>query len=293
MPIVLSIGDGGNDVPMIQAAHVGIGIQGREGLQAALASDYSVTQFSHLRNLLFVHGRSSYRRIAYITLFSMYKSVILAFSQGVYALFTGFSGINFYDSMQLTLYNIVYTGLPIFFYLFDRDVPATVALSTPRLYQQGQQGKLFNWKQFFWWECKGMFQGLVLMLLNYGIFSGTQTPTPQVAFMTYTAVLVVHTATLVGDSHTLTWINHLFIWGCFIILLPITAVTSAISSSYSGVGVFVGCLSDPLFYALIFLYAVLLCTPIWVIGAVKDRHYFRNVSVENVMKRFHLKRHTQ
>jgi len=55
----LSIGDGGNDVAMITEAHVGIGIFGKEGMQAALSSDFSITEFKHLKKLLFWHGRNS------------------------------------------------------------------------------------------------------------------------------------------------------------------------------------------------------------------------------------------
>lgn len=58
----LAIGDGANDVPMIQSAHVGVGISGKEGMQAVLASDYSIAQFRFLSRLLLVHGRWDYRR---------------------------------------------------------------------------------------------------------------------------------------------------------------------------------------------------------------------------------------
>ena len=261
---------------MIQAAHVGIGIQGREGLQASLASDYSILEFRHLRPLLFVHGRSSYHRLAYVTLFSMYKSVILAFSQGIYAFFTGFSGINFYDSMQLTLYNIVYTGLPIFFFLFDRDVDRETAMNTPRLYRPAARGELFNWKKFFLWELRGMVQGVILQLINFAFFQYTSIPTNQVAFTSYMAVLTTHTLTLFGDSHTLTWVNHLFLWGCYLIVLPITAVVSAISTSQSGIGVFTGSFSLPLFYIVILVDVVVLLTPIWIYDIITERRMLNN-----------------
>jgi ATPase, P-type (transporting), HAD superfamily, subfamily IC len=68
----LSIGDGANDVNMITAAHVGIGIAGLEGKQAVRASDYSVAQFSYLRRLMFVHGRECYRRNANLVCFNFY-----------------------------------------------------------------------------------------------------------------------------------------------------------------------------------------------------------------------------
>jgi phospholipid-translocating ATPase len=62
--ITLAIGDGANDVAMIQAAHIGIGIRGKEGQQAVLASDYALPQFAYLQRLLLVHGRLSYKRFS-------------------------------------------------------------------------------------------------------------------------------------------------------------------------------------------------------------------------------------
>ena len=67
--ITLAIGDGSNDVNMLNIAHVGIGIRGREGLQAARASDYSIAKFCYLKNLLFYHGREAYRRNGYLVLY--------------------------------------------------------------------------------------------------------------------------------------------------------------------------------------------------------------------------------
>ena len=71
--ITLAIGDGANDVPMIQSANVGIGISGKEGRQAVLSSDYSLAQFRFLKRLLLVHGNFSYKRISKLILFSFMK----------------------------------------------------------------------------------------------------------------------------------------------------------------------------------------------------------------------------
>ena len=75
--ITLAIGDGANDVGMIQTAHVGVGIMGREGVQAACASDYTIGQFRFLTKLLFVHGVWSYRRLCKVLLYSFYKNICL------------------------------------------------------------------------------------------------------------------------------------------------------------------------------------------------------------------------
>jgi phospholipid-translocating ATPase len=62
--MTLSIGDGANDVAMIQEADVGVGIAGEEGRQAVMSSDYAIGQFRFLQRLILVHGRWSYRRLA-------------------------------------------------------------------------------------------------------------------------------------------------------------------------------------------------------------------------------------
>ena len=77
----LAIGDGANDVNMITAAHVGIGIFGVEGRQAARASDYAIAQFSFLKRLLFVHGRESYRKNAYVVCYNFYKNALFVMPQ--------------------------------------------------------------------------------------------------------------------------------------------------------------------------------------------------------------------
>lgn len=79
--ILLAIGDGANDVSMIQAAHVGVGISGVEGLQAARSADIAIAQFRYLRKLLLVHGSWSYRRVTITILYSFYKNIVLFMTQ--------------------------------------------------------------------------------------------------------------------------------------------------------------------------------------------------------------------
>lgn len=76
--VVATIGDGGNDVGMIQSADVGIGIEGKEGKQAALASDFSVLKFNALNILLLWHGRLSYKRSALLSQFIIHRGLLIA-----------------------------------------------------------------------------------------------------------------------------------------------------------------------------------------------------------------------
>jgi len=82
----LAIGDGGNDVAMITEAHMGIGIFGKEGMQAALSSDISITEFSHLKVLLFWHGRNSYKRTAALAQFVIHRGMLITVVQMCFSL---------------------------------------------------------------------------------------------------------------------------------------------------------------------------------------------------------------
>jgi len=91
-PITLAIGDGANDVSMIQSAHVGVGIKGKEGNQAARCADYSIGQFRFLRRLVFVHGRFNYLRIVTLVQYSFYKNIVFSLPLFFFAIFSGWSG---------------------------------------------------------------------------------------------------------------------------------------------------------------------------------------------------------
>ena len=90
--ITLSIGDGANDVNMITQAHVGVGILGKEGQQAARSADYAIGQFKFLKPLMFIHGREANRRNSFLVLYTFYKNVLYISAQYVFAFWSCFSG---------------------------------------------------------------------------------------------------------------------------------------------------------------------------------------------------------
>lgn len=105
--MTLAIGDGANDVSMIKSAHVGIGISGKEGLQAVSSSDYAIGRFRFLQKLLLVHGAWSYRRTAGLVLYSFYKNITLALTQYWFQAATGWSGQLYYDAFAGAAFNMV------------------------------------------------------------------------------------------------------------------------------------------------------------------------------------------
>merc|ERR1719215_2591202 len=96
-PVTAAIGDGANDVPMIQEAQVGIGIAGREGRQAVNNSDFAIGQFSYLQRLLLVHGRWNYRRACKFTLFTFWRSAVQVLLMFFYTFVDGYSGTSIFE----------------------------------------------------------------------------------------------------------------------------------------------------------------------------------------------------
>ena len=114
--ITLAIGDGANDVAMIQAAHLGVGIRGKEGQQAVLASDYALPRFAYLERLLLIHGRWNYNRIGTLVCYFFYKNIVFALTLFWFNLWNGFSSQPLYDEGYQSTYNLFFTSLPVMFF---------------------------------------------------------------------------------------------------------------------------------------------------------------------------------
>jgi len=174
--ITLSIGDGANDVNMITAAHVGVGIRGLEGQQAARASDYAITKFKHLKNLLFVHGREATRRNAFTICYSFYKNILLVVPGVIYAYWSGVSAQSLYNEWLYQLYNTIYTAVPIvYFAVLDKEYEREDLLSRPQLYERSRKGEYFNYTVFWEWMGYGIIQSAFLLLVTLFTFANTAT----------------------------------------------------------------------------------------------------------------------
>ncbi|GAA5862675.1 hypothetical protein JCM3774_001882, partial [Rhodotorula dairenensis] len=155
---VCCIGDGGNDVSMIQAADVGIGMAGKEGRQASLAADFSVNQFSYLTKLLVWHGRNSYKRSAKLAQFVIHRGLIISVIQAVFSSVFYFSPISIYQGWLMVGYATLYTMAPVFSLVLDRDVDEDVALLYPELYKELTKGRNLSYKTFFTWLMISLYQ---------------------------------------------------------------------------------------------------------------------------------------
>ncbi|XP_017324395.1 phospholipid-transporting ATPase ID isoform X1 [Ictalurus punctatus] len=219
--VTLAIGDGANDVSMIKTAHIGVGISGQEGIQAVLASDYSFSQFRFLQRLLLVHGRWSYLRMCRFLCYFFYKNFAFTMVHFWFGFFCGFSAQTVYDQYFITLYNIVYTSLPVLAMgIFDQDVPEQRSLECPKLYEPGQLNLLFNKREFFICITQGIYTSVVLFFVPYGVLSrATQSNgVPLADYQTFTvttatALVIVVSVQISLDTGYWTAINHFFVWG--------------------------------------------------------------------------------
>ncbi|KAH8828098.1 calcium transporting ATPase [Flagelloscypha sp. PMI_526] len=171
--ILLAIGDGANDVSMIQAAHVGVGISGEEGLQAARSADVAISQFRYLKKLLLVHGAWSYRRLSKLILFSFYKNIALYMTLFWYSIFNNFSGQIAYESWTLSIYNVIFTVLPpLVIGIFDQFVSARILDRYPQLYILGQKNVFFTKTAFWQWIANAFYHSVIVFAFGVILWWG-------------------------------------------------------------------------------------------------------------------------
>lgn len=247
--LLLAIGDGANDVSMIQAAHVGVGISGMEGMQAARSADVSIGQFKYLKKLLLVHGAWSYQRISNAILYSFYKNITLYMTQFWFVFANCYSGQSIIESWTLTFYNVLFTVFPPFVMgVFDQFVSARLLDRYPQLYHLGQKKKFFNVPIFWSWIINGFYHSAVIFICSFFTYKNSDNLASGLVSDHWawgTAVFTTCTLTALGKSAlTVTmWTKFtlLAIPGSFILWLiwfPIYAIVAPlinVSQEYTGV----------------------------------------------------------
>nr|CAG4643715.1 EOG090X00X3 [Lepidurus arcticus] len=219
--VTLAIGDGANDVAMIQKAHVGVGISGVEGIQAACASDYSIAQFRFLTRLLFVHGAWNYSRMCKLVLYSFYKNICLYVMELWFAIYSGWSGQILFERWTIGFYNVLFTAAPpLAMGLFDRSYSAETSMTYPALYKSSQSGKHFNVKVFWLWIMKALIHSVVLFWLPLEAFkmdvlwgNGRDGGYLVLGNAVYTYVVVTVCLKAALETYAFTWLTWLAIGG--------------------------------------------------------------------------------
>ncbi|KAK8677118.1 hypothetical protein V6N13_142674 [Hibiscus sabdariffa] len=233
--ITLGIGDGANDVSMIQAAHIGIGISGLEGMQAVMASDFAIAQFRFLEDLLLVHGRWAYIRLCKVVMYFFYKNLAFTLTQFWFTFNTGFSGQRFYDDWFQSLYNVIFTALPVVFVgLFDKDISPSLSKKYPELYKEGVKNMFFKWRVVAIWAFFAVYHSLVFF---YFISASSTTSLDRsgkmfglwdVSTMAFTCVVVTTNLRLLMMCNSITKWHCISVGGSILVWFLFISLYSAI-----------------------------------------------------------------
>ncbi|MBA0823628.1 hypothetical protein Goarm_020346 [Gossypium armourianum] len=237
--ITLSIGDGANDVSMIQAAHIGVGISGLEGMQAVMASDFAIAQFRFLKELLLVHGRWSYIRLCKVVTYFFYKNLTFTLTQFWFTFYTGFSGQRFYDDWFQSLYNVIFTALPVIIVgLFDKDVSSSLSKRYPELYKEGIKNMFFKWRVVAIWAFFAVYQSLVFYYFVTVSSSTSQGSSGKmfglwdVSTMAFTCVVVTVNLRLLMICNSITRWHYISVGGSIVAWFLFIFLYSGIMTPY-------------------------------------------------------------
>ncbi|WAQ91106.1 hypothetical protein PtA15_13A507 [Puccinia triticina] len=207
--MTLAIGDGANDVAMIQEAHIGVGIAGLEGAQASMSADYALGQFRFLTKLLLVHG--------------------------------SFNGSYLFEYTFIMLFNLIFTSLPVgLMGAFEQDLSANASMAFPALYKRGIYGLQYTRWKFWSYMADGCYQSMVCFWIPYFVYFHSTTVSVtgrDVAIWEFGATVACGT---VFAANNLIAINtRYFPWFIIIVLtvsstlvLVWTVVYSALSEFY-------------------------------------------------------------
>ncbi|WCJ20979.1 ATPase E1-E2 type family protein / haloacid dehalogenase-like hydrolase family protein [Euphorbia peplus] len=263
----LAIGDGANDVGMLQEADIGVGISGVEGMQAVMASDFSIAQFRFLERLLLVHGHWCYRRIAMMICYFFYKNIAFGFTLFWYEAYTSFSGQAAYNDWYMSFYNVFFTSFPVIALgVFDQDVSSRLCLKYPLLYQEGVQNILFSWPRILGWMCNGVLGSIIIYfftvnaMINQAFRGDGQVVDYEILGATmYTCVVWTVNCQMALSINYFTWIQHLFLWGSIAFWYLFLVIYGSISPvvSTTAYRVFVEACAPSLLYWLVTLLVVI------------------------------------
>ncbi|KAK0739658.1 hypothetical protein B0T21DRAFT_346949 [Apiosordaria backusii] len=196
---VCCIGDGGNDVSMIQAADVGVGIVGKEGRQASLAADFSIEQFCHLTKLLVWHGRNSYKRSAKLAHIAV-----------------DFEPLGLYKDWLMVGYATIYTAAPVLSLVLDKDVDENLANLYPELYKELTEGRSLSYRTFFVWVFVSIYQGCLIQGLSQVL---TEVDSPRMVAVSYTVLVLNELLMVAVEITTWHWVMVVSIVGTFLVFV--------------------------------------------------------------------------
>ncbi|XP_017279529.1 probable phospholipid-transporting ATPase VB [Kryptolebias marmoratus] len=273
--MTLAVGDGANDVNMIQAADVGVGISGQEGMQAVMASDFAISRFKHLKKLLLVHGHWCYTRLANMIIYFFYKNVAYVNLLFWYQFYCGFTGTAMIDYWLMIFFNLFFTSTPpIMFGIFDKDVSAEVLLGVPELYRTGQGKGEYNFLTFWISILDAFYQSLVCFFVPYWAYKDSDvdiftfgTPMNTVSLFT----ILLHLSIEIKSWTVVHWIIMLGSVGLYFgVTLFYSAICVTCNPPSNPYWIFESQMGDPMFYLICTISTVVALLPRYTFHVLKN-----------------------
>uniref|UniRef100_A0A8C1SEF1 Phospholipid-transporting ATPase n=1 Tax=Cyprinus carpio TaxID=7962 RepID=A0A8C1SEF1_CYPCA len=264
--MTLAIGDGANDVSMIQVADVGVGISGQEGMQAVMASDFALPRFRYLQKLLLVHGHWCYSRLANMILYFFYKNAMFVALIFWYQFYCGFSGSAMVDQWYLIFFNLMFSAFPqLITGTLDKDVSAETLQELPQLYMNGQNSEEYKPYMFWMNMIDAFYQSLICFFIPY--FAYVDSDVDLFTWGTPITTLALFTILLHLGIETKTWVSLYNIIALFFtVALCYNASCPTCFSPSNTYWIMQKLLGDPIFY--------LLCV-VTPIAALLPRYFYR------------------
>lgn len=273
--MTLAVGDGANDVNMIQAADIGIGISGQEGMQAVMASDFAISRFKHLKKLLLVHGHWCYTRLANMIIYFFYKNVAYVNLLFWYQFFCGFSGTTPIDYWLMIFFNLFFTSIPpIMFGIMDKDISAEMLMGVPELYRTGQGEGEYRFSTFWVSILDAFYQSLVCFFVPYLAYENSDvdiftfgTPLNTVSLFTILLHLSIEIKawTLV---HWVVMVGSVVLY--FVVTLVYSAVCITCNPPSNPYWILQSQMADPMFYLICIFATVLALLPRYTFHVLRN-----------------------
>ncbi|XP_028444605.1 probable phospholipid-transporting ATPase VB [Perca flavescens] len=273
--MTLAVGDGANDVSMIQAADVGIGISGQEGMQAVMASDFAISRFKHLKKLLLVHGHWCYTRLANMLIYFFYKNVAYVNLLFWHQFLCGFSGSAMIDYWLMIFFNLFFTSVPpIMFGIMDKDVSAEMLLGVPELYRTGQGAGEYTFTTFWVSMLDAFYQSLVCFFIPYLAYRDSDidvftfgTPLNTISFFT----ILLHLSIEIKAWTVVHWVVMLgSVALYFIVTLAYSAICVTCNPPSNPYWILQRQMADPMFYLLCIITTVVALLPRYMFHVLRN-----------------------
>ena len=192
----LAVGDGVNDVSMLRAAHVGVGLYGHDGRQAVENADFAIPRFKHVLPLLLVHGRQSYKRAAKLIGYCIYKNLTIITIQ-LLAIYYNKSCQPALEQELFNPYNVLYTSLPILCVAtLGRELEPSLLLTYPELHRRGIRGTALNLSTAGGWVGLAIFHGYFLYITCFEALHDELDSLFATSFALFTCLLIAVNAKL-------------------------------------------------------------------------------------------------